>query len=308
EVGVASGSTIDITADATNGANLEFDNAGSIDGVVTLSGDRLGAYNLIFGNSTVDDSAIRGSLTGSGDSGAFFAGDLTVAGGGQMLLEDTAIAQVNGAMSVGGLVDLSGTSADGLIVGDGLDITAGGQVQLAGSRTLTVTGDSTLAATSNGMLLDDDSAATFNGNLDNAGTISLNDNGTVTVTGDVTGDGNLTLSGTSMADLDGDAAFAIIQAQDTSKVDVQGNLDLTRDSFFEAGTTLTVSDTLTIGDGTDPMSLIFSGNSAGQTDVTATNGIDLQAGSTLVANADIDTSVLNYAGDLFVGVVGENQG
>ncbi|MCP4836287.1 MAG: autotransporter outer membrane beta-barrel domain-containing protein, partial [Phycisphaera sp.] len=85
-------------------------------------------------------------------------------------------------------------------------------------------------------------------------------------------------------------------------------LDLTRDSFFEAGTTLTVSDTLTIGDGTDPMSLIFSGNGTGQTDVTATGGIDLQAGSTLVANADIDTSVLNYAGDLFVGVVGDNRG
>ncbi|NCF38921.1 MAG: autotransporter domain-containing protein [Planctomycetia bacterium] len=307
EVGLASGSTIDITADATNGANLQFDNAGSIDGVITLSGDRLATYNLIFGNSTVDDSTIRGSLTASGNSGASFAGDLTVAGDGQMLLEETAIAQVDGKMSVGGLVDLSGTSADGLIVGDGLDMTDGGQIQLAGSRTLSVTGDSTMAANS-GLLLDEDSAATFTGDLDNAGTISLNNATTLDVTGAVTGDGILTVSGTASATVGADAAFSILQAQDESAVSVTGNLDLTRDSFFEAGTTLSVGDILTIGDGTDPMTLIFSGNGVDQTTVTATNGINLQAGSTLVANADIDTSAINYAGDVLVGVVGENRG
>ncbi|MAH65424.1 MAG: hypothetical protein CMJ27_03390 [Phycisphaerae bacterium] len=309
EVGLASGSTIDITADATNGANLQFDNAGSIDGTVTLSGDRLGAYNLIFGNSAVDDSAIRGSLTASGNSGAFFAGDLTVAGGGQMLLEETAIAQVDGTMSVGGLVDLSGTSADGLTVLDGLDMTDGGQIQLAGSRTLSVTGDSTMAADT-GLLLDGESTATFTGNLDNAGTISVNNEATFEVNngGSVTGDGILTLSGTALALIGGDAAFSIIQAENESVVDVTGNLALTRTSSFEAGTSLSVGDILTIGDGTDPMSLIFSGNGVEQTDVTAANGINLQAGSTLFANANIDTAAINYAGDIFVGVVGDNRG
>lgn len=307
EVGVASGSTIDITADATNGANLEFDNAGSIDGVVTLSGDRLGAYNLIFGNSTVDDSAIRGSLTASENSGAFFAGDLTVAGGGQMLVEDTAIVEVEGSLSVGGVVDLSGTGNTALSVVGGLDITTGGQVQLSGSRSMVVDSSSTMAANT-GLLLDDTAAASIDGDLDNAGTISLNDATNLTVSGSITGDGIMTLAGTATAIVDVDAALSVLQVQDEAALTVSGNLDLTRDSFFEAGTTLTVSDTLTIGDGTDPMTLIFSGNGTGQTDVTATNGIDLQAGSTLVANADIDTSVLNYAGDLFVGVVGENQG
>jgi hypothetical protein len=230
---------------------------------------------------------VEGSLTASNNSTVTIAGDLTVAGGGQMLLEETAIAQVDGTMSVGGLVDLSGTSVDGLTVLDGLDMTDGGQVQLAGSRTLAVTGDSTMAANT-GLLLGDDSTATITGVLDNAGTISLNDASTLDVTGAITGGGNLTLSGAASAMAGGDSVFSIIQAQDTSIVDVQGNLDLSRDSFFEAGTTLKVSDVLTIGDGNDAMSLIFSGNSAGQTDVTATGGIDLQAGSTLVANADID--------------------
>ncbi|MCP4798244.1 MAG: hypothetical protein GY885_18985, partial [Phycisphaeraceae bacterium] len=273
EVGVASGSTIDITADATNGANLEFDNAGSIDGVVTLSGDRLGAYNLIFGNSTVDDSAIRGSLTASENSGAFFAGDLTVAGGGQMLVEDTAIVEVEGSLSVGGVVDLSGTGNTALSVVGGLDITTGGQVQLSGSRSMVVDSSSTMAANT-GLLLDDTAAASIDGDLDNAGTISLNDATNLTVSGSITGDGIMTLAGTATAIVDVDAALSVLQVQDEAALTVSGNLDLTRDSFFEAGTTLTVSDTLTIGDGTDPMSLIFSGNGTGQTDVTATNGID----------------------------------
>ena len=307
EVGLASGSTIDITADATNGANLQFDNAGAIDGVVTLSGDRLATYNLIFGNSAVDDSTIRGSLTASGNSGAFFAGDLTVAGDGQMLLEETAIAQVDGTMSVGGLVDLSGTSADGLTVLDGLDMTDGGQVQLAGSRTLSVTGNSTMAANT-GLLLDEESTATITGDLDNAGTISLNNATSLNVTGAVTGDGILTLSGTANATLGADAAFSLIQAENESVVDVTGNLALTRTSSFEAGTSLLVGDILTIGDGTDPMSLIFSGNGVEQTDVIAANGINLQAGSTLFANANIDTAAIDYAGDIFVGVVGDNRG
>ena len=307
EVGLANGSTIDITADATNGANLQFDNAGNIDGTVTLSGDRLATYNLIFGNSTVDDSAIRGSLTASENSGALFRGDLTVAGGGQMLVEDTASVEVEGSLSVGGLVDLSGDGAFGLnVVGD-LDITTGGQVQLSGSRSMVVDSSGTMAA-GTGMLLDDTAAVSFDGDLDNAGTISLNDATNLTVSGSITGDGIMTLAGTATAIVDVDAALSILQVQDEAAFTASGNLDLTRDSFFEAGTTLSVGDTLTIGDGTDPMSLIFSGNGVAQTTVTATNGIELQAGSTLVANADIDTSMLNYAGDVFVGVVGENRG
>ncbi len=170
-----------------------------------------------------------------------------------------------------------------------------------------MTGDSTMAANT-GLLLDDDSAATFTGDLDNAGTISLNDATTLDVTGAVTGDGIMTLSGTANATVGADAAFLILQAQDESTVSVTGNLDLTRDSLFEAGTTLSVGDILTIGGGTDPMTLTFSGNGVEQTTVTATNGIDLLAGSTLVANANIDTAAINYAGDVLVGVVGENRG
>jgi|GEM_PF-4723442 len=307
EVGVASGSTIDITADANNGANLEFDDAGSIEGVMTLSGDRLGAYNLIFGNSTVDDSAIRGSLTASGNSGAFFAGDLTVAGGGRLLLEDTAIVEVGGDLSVGGLVEIGGDGAFGVSVAGGLDITTGGQVQLSGSRSMVVDSSSSMAANT-GLMLDDTSFASVDGDLDNAGTISLNDATNLTVSGSITGDGIMTLAGTATAIVDVDAALSVLQVSDDAAFTVTGNLDLTRTSSFEAGASLSVGDILTIGDGTDAMSLIFSGNSAGQTTVTATNGIELQAGSTLVANADIDTSVLNYAGDVLVGVVGENRG
>ncbi len=311
EVGVASGSSIDITADAINGANLQFDDAGSIDGFATLSGDRLGAYNLIFGNSTVDASTIRGSLTGSGNSGAQFSGDLAVAGGGQLVLEDTAVADVGGKLAVDGLVDLGGSdSSDGLDVGDGLDINAGGQVQLAGTRTLTVTGDSTMAANA-GLLLDDDSQVSITGDLASEGTISLNDATVLDVTGSVTGGGILTLADSAAATIGIDADFSILSVEDSATLDVLGSLGLTRTSSFDAGTSLTVGDKLTIGDPNDldvPMTLVLSGNGITQTSVTATNGIELLAGSTLVANATVDTLGLNYAGDVVVGAVGDNRG
>ena len=305
-VGLSAGSTIDITADAGNGANLQFDDDASVEGAITLSGDSFGAYNLIFGNSTVDSTTIQGSITASGNSGARFGGDVTVGRTGQLVLEDTARADIAGSMEVTGLVDLSGTAVDGLTVADGLDIGENGQVQLAGSRTLSVTGDSTVAANANGMLLDDDSAATFDGNLDNAGTISLNDNALLTVNnGDTTGGGNLTLSGTAMADLNGNAAFAIIQAEDTSMVDVEGDLDLTGNSTFAAGTTLNVGGLLDLADGA---MLDLQGTDLDEMNLTADGGILVNSGATLMGNATINTSQLEYGGKVIVGATGSTTG
>ncbi len=304
-IGLSAGSTIDITADAGNGANLEFDDDASVEGAITLSGDSFGAYNLIFGNSTVDSTTIQGSITASGNSGARFGGDVTVGRTGQLVLEDTARADIAGSMEVTGLVDLSGTAVDGLTVDDGLDIGESGQVQLAGSRTLSVTGDSTVAANANGILLDDDSAATFTGDLDNAGTISLNDASTLDVTGDTTGGGNLTLSGTAMADLNGNAAFAIIQAEDTSMVDVQDNLDLTGNSTFAAGTTLSVGGMLDLADGA---MLDLQGTDMDEMNLTATGGILVNSGATLMGNATINTSQLEYGGKVIVGATGSTTG
>ena len=311
-VGLAAGSTIDITADATNGANLQFDNAGDINGAVTLSGDRLATYNLILGNNTVDATTIQGSITASGNSGASFSGDVTVGRQGQLLLEDTAIAEVGGDLTLEGLIDLSGTTEDGLTVTGGATLSGGSTIQAAGNRTLTIEGDSTMAAGA-GLLLEEDSVATFNSELDLAATagdtqgatLSLTGDSTLNVTGAVTGDGNLTLEDASTANLNADTTLAVIQAADTSTVNNGGNLDLTGNSVFEGGTTLTVGGMLDLADGA---MLDLQGTDLDAMNLTATGGIMVNSGATLMANANVDTSELTYAGTLEVGVNSDSSG
>ena len=296
----------------TDNASFDFtasnDERMSIEGSVSLSSTGEGVASLNYGSNAV----VNGSLTAADNSTVDMSGDLTVGRQGQLLLEDTAIAEVGGDLALDGLIDLSGTSVDGLTVTGGATLSGGSTIQAAGNRTLTINGDTTMAAGA-GLLLEEDSVATFNSELDlaataggtQAATVSLTGDSTLTVTGAVTGDGNLTLSGAAMADLNGDAAFAVIQAQDTSSVDVQGNLDLTGNSVFEGGTTLTVGGMLDLADGA---MLDLQGTDLDAMNLTATGGIMVNSGATLMANANVDTSELTYAGTLEVGVNGDSSG
>ncbi|MDG2020461.1 MAG: autotransporter domain-containing protein, partial [Phycisphaerales bacterium] len=231
---LAGGDDATFTFTATNDERM------NIAGSVSLSSTGDGVASLTYGSNAVVD----GSLTASNNSEVDIAG----------------------SMEVTGLVDLSGTSAGGLTVDDGLDIGESGQVQLAGSRTLSVTGDSTVAANANGILLNDTSAATFDGDLDNAGTISLND---------------------------------------ASTLDVTGDFDLTGNSTFAAGTTLSVGGLLDLADGA---MLDLQGTDLDGMDLTATGGILVNSGATLMGNATINTSQLEYGGKVIVGATGSTTG
>ncbi|MFB0987606.1 MAG: autotransporter domain-containing protein, partial [Phycisphaerales bacterium] len=101
------------------------------------------------------------------------------------------------------------------------------------------------------------------------------------------------------------AAFAVIQAQDTSMVDVGGDLGLTGNSAFEAGTTLKVGCMLDLADGA---MLDLQGTDLDAMNLTATGGIKVNSGATLMGNATINTSQLEYGGKVMVGATGSTTG
>ncbi len=315
DVAVSNGSAFNLVAGDVAGvddASFVFiasnDETMSIDGIVSLSSTGEGVATLNYGSN----AAVNGSLTASNNSTVDIAGDVTVGRQGSLVLEDTATASVGGDLTLDGLLDLSGTSVDGLTVTGGATLSGGSTIQAAGNRTLTVDGDSTMAAGA-GLLLEEESVATFNSELDLAATagdtqgatLSLTGDSTLNVTGAVTGDGNLTLEDASTANLNADTTLAVIQAQDTSSVNVQGNLDLTGNSVFEGGTMLTVDGMLDLADGA---MLDLQGTDLDAMNLAATGGIMVNSGATLMANANVDTSELTYAGTLEVGVNSDSSG
>ncbi len=174
-------SVVKITGSSASGVNLNIGGEATIDGLLRLtatSAGGAGTENAVFEGA----STVSGTVRQSNSSFVRFGDDLAIQTGGSWLLEDTAIGRVDGNLSVAGLLSLSGTSADGLIVGDSVTVFNGGQVVLTDDRELAVAFDFTVET--GGLLrLEDTAAMVVDGDFTTNGTVELRNSSEILVVG-----------------------------------------------------------------------------------------------------------------------------
>ncbi len=261
---------------STDGRNLLVDGVSTLAGTIDISATSDGVTeNARF----VGASTLSGSLTQSSTSYVSFGDTLDLLAGGQWSLTETATGLVEGDFTVAGLLNLEGTSADGLQVDGSTTVSSGGQIQLLGSRTMNVGGDFT---------------------LETGGTVMLEKGTGMTIGGDYVGDGTLVIEASD---------------SDASTFAVTGSFTSSGSTRIEAGTTLSASS-LVLTDGAimefDDLNL----EDATTVVVDLQEGVSVGSGAQLfgsgvinlnLAGGDEDFTVAG-GGILSAGAIGATQG
>ena len=325
-VSIGDGQTITIKgvdASALSAANFLFD----VDPVTTNTGTIIISDGAImpFGGSLVNSGTIELGSTGNETNLEILFRGVTLSGGGQVLLSDSAQNLI-----FGGSADTVLTNTDNTISGAG---------QLGGGQMMLVNAGLILADGANALVIDTGSSAVtntgvmqatgagglvVNSALVNSGNLWAN-NGDIVVLGDVSGAGSATISGTAMLEFggasdqhvtfDGAAAgtlkldLATAFTGSVSGFDAGDKLDLV-DVAFEAGTQITYAandagtgGTLIVSDGTHTASLDLNGFYA-----AAGMRADAAGGSELAYDAPAanHTMLGGLANDILVGGAGDD--